>query len=371
MPLFVYGTLRHPPLLDLIAGAPVSYRTAKLPDYVVERVENSDLPMIMPRSGGVVDGLLLENLTAEQESFLDAYEVPFGYTRAPAVAVRDDGTQINVDIYLPPQEQLSDGTPWSLDNWVAADGQVTVLAAQEINDHVPRLSPSELSAQWHMIRMRAAARARAETTQARAEQRRIAGRAEIRSQAPIHGSFFKYRKVVLSHETFDGHDSEDLQRELLHGSDVALVLAYDRTTDCVLLVEQFRVGPFLRHDQNPWLLEPIAGIVDDGETPAEAAIRETKEEAGLDPIELQHMFDFYPSPGGSTDFFHCYLGFAELGQARTYFGGLNEEAEDLRLHVMSRESAMNLIETGEANVGPLIAMLLWLERHRERFTATG
>ncbi|MCB2157335.1 MAG: NUDIX domain-containing protein, partial [Rhodobacteraceae bacterium] len=44
--------------------------------------------------------------------------------------------------------------------------------------------------------------------------------------------------------------------------------------DRVLLIEQFRMGPYARGDAEPWLIEAIAGRVDPGETPEDAARRE-------------------------------------------------------------------------------------------------
>jgi len=81
------------------------------------------------------------------------------------------------------------------------------------------------------------------------------------------------------------------------------------------------------------------------------------------------MFSFYPSPGSTTDYFNCYLALGVLPEPTQYTGGLAEECEDLRLHVLSYYDAMALVDTGEVNVGPLIAMLFWLSRHRDGLRA--
>jgi len=107
-------------------------------------------------------------------------------------------------------------------------------------------------------------------------------------------------------------------------------------------------------------------MVDAGETPEQAALRETAEEAGLTLHHLERMFAFYASPGSSTDYFTCYLGLADLPDDHSTSGGLADEAEDLRLHVIPFAQALDLIDSGEVTAGPLIAMLLWLSRHRDR-----
>ena len=93
-------------------------------------------------------------------------------------------------------------------------------------------------------------------------------------------------------------------------------------------------------------------------------MRETAEEAGLQGVTLRPMFSFYPSPGASTDHFYCYLGLANLPDLASYTGGLAGESEDLRLHVLPFDDALALLDSGEINAGPLIAMLLWLGRER-------
>jgi len=97
-----------------------------------------------------------------------------------------------------------------------------------------------------------------------------------------------------------------------------------------------------------------------------AAIREGHEEAGLTFHATEPMPHHYPSPGSSTDFFYCYLGLCDLPDIENYTGGLIDEAEDLRLHVMSFGEAMALIDSGEINIGVLIMMLYWLARERDR-----
>ena len=45
-------------------------------------------------------------------------------------------------------------------------------------------------------------------------------------------------------------------------------------------------------------------------------------------------------------------------------GGLEDEHEDLRLHVPPFQKAFDLIASGELTAGPIMLMLLWLDRWR-------
>jgi ADP-ribose pyrophosphatase len=375
MDLFLYGTLRHRPLFDVLAGpAPMpapQVQPATLAGHAVDRVADSTLPMLLVRPGGSVEGLLWSGLSAAQRTRLDLYEVAFGYVLRPVTVTLADGTPAQAEAYFPPEGQQSDGTAWDLTAWEASSAATALLAATEIDGHSPPLSCPELYRQYPMMLVRAEAQVRAGQTPAPATLRHPAAPREftVTRRAPLTGDFFKLAQISVDHRTFDGGTSGPLKREVLMGCDAALVLPYDAGRDRVLLVEQFRTGPAARHDPNPWSLEPVAGIVDPGETPAEAALRETGEEAGLSLTGLTHMFSIYASPGSSTDHFHCYLGQADLPSRDTGFGGLEVEAEDLRLHILPFDDALALIDTGEVTAGPLVAMLLWLARHRTRHGA--
>jgi nudix-type nucleoside diphosphatase (YffH/AdpP family) len=147
------------------------------------------------------------------------------------------------------------------------------------------------------------------------------------------------------------------------------VLPYDAQRDRVLLVEQFRLGPYARGDALPWVLEPVAGRIDGAETHADAARREAMEEAHVTLSRLEKIAAYYPTPGYSSEFFHSYLGLADLPDDLAGTGGLDSEHEDIRVHLLSFDDAMALVTSGEINIGPLILSLIWLERERSRLRA--
>jgi 8-oxo-dGTP pyrophosphatase MutT (NUDIX family) len=127
----------------------------------------------------------------------------------------------------------------------------------------------------------------------------------------------------------------------------------------------------VRSDPDPWMLEPVAGIVDARENPDAAALREAMEEAGIDIRTLVPAGEYYPSPGATTDYFYAYVGLCDLTEDAPYSGGLEAEAEDIRLHTMDFDAAMALADSGEISAGPLLHLLYWLARHRDRLRATG
>lgn len=371
MRLFLYGTLMDEPLFARVAGpGEGTAERAWLDGHVVERVAGSELPMILGRAGARAEGVLRGGLSTAQRARLDLYEVAFGY-EVVAVTVGTAAGESPALVYFPPAGQVSSGEAWSLARWQAREGAAALLAAEEMDAHDPPLDAAELVRQWPMIATRAQARVRAgqEVPVARLRHVPEAGDWDWTPARPLAGGFFKLAAMVMGHRRFDGGREEGLRREVLVGVDAALLLPYDPVRDRVLLIEQFRTGPARRGDRNPWTLEPVAGIVDAGETPEETARREAVEEAGLAIRAVERMFAFYPTPGSNTDHFYCYLGLCDLPDGHATHGGLAAEAEDIRLHVMSRDAALALCDSGEVTAGPLITMLYWLDRHRDRIGA--
>lgn len=367
VPTFLYGTLRDDVLRTRLVGRPVTGIPAYINDFRVLSQRGGPIPALVPAKEHRADGILVTDLTDAERAKLDVYENAFDYDQH-ILPVMAGGHVVDARVYLPGSAVALSGAPWDLAEWQAERGALSRERAVEIGEADPPYDSATLRQRWHMIGSRAAARLRAaeDTTPSDVRYTAKPEDVEVFARRPLLGDFFKFRKFDLRHRTFQNTTSPELEREVMIGVDAALVLPYDPVSDCVLLVEQLRTGPLMRGTPNPWSLEPVAGMIDPGETPEAAALRETAEEAGLTDVTLDKMFACYATPGASTDYFYCYLALGSLPTPTTYTGGLAEENEDLRLHVLPFTKAMELIDTGEANVGPLITMLLWLARHRDR-----
>ncbi len=367
MDLFVYGTLLSPDLMAAVAGPGVlSMRPAVLPGYATRPIRNNVVPFITPGEAAQAEGAVWCDLTPDQKARLDAYEGAFGYELAPVTVLIDD-QEVTCHCYMPPDDIRGADGVWSLHDWQETHLTPAVLTAEELFSHDPLPDAAALRRMWPMVEMRAWAKTRAgQAAPATLRRQATPDDFAVLDAAPPQGGFYRLQELKLRHRHFAGHYSPPLMREAFFGVDAALVLPYDRARGMVALVEQFRVGSAARRDPNPWMLEPIAGIVDARETPENAAIREAHEEAGLDIRHLEPAGRYYPSPGSSTDYFYAFVGLCDLPQISGYSGGLPEEGEDLRIHVLPLEQAMGLAETGEIAAGPLLHLLYWLTVHRER-----
>ena len=371
VPLFLYGTLRHLPLLEVVLGrplaAPVALHEAVLPGFRAWRLPGG-YPDIEARPGAAAPGLIAERLGGEDIARLDFYEGGFGYVLREAEAETAAGARVPVRAYFGPHGNEVAPVDFDLGAWERDHAALTVETAAEYMAEFGRRPAGEAAARWGQMAGRSWSRLIARDTAAVSEVRRGPGRSAVRSdgRGRRHLGFFALDEARLAHPTFAGGHQE-VVREVFLGIDAALVLPYDPATERVLLVEQFRAGPHLRGDAQPWTLEPVAGLIDPGETPEACALRECVEEAGVTLRRLVPVQAGYPSPGATSEHYHLFVGLADLsgveGGAAT---GMAHEGEDILTHVMTLDAALGLIDSGECTVLPLSLLLLWTAAHRAR-----
>ena len=367
---FFYGTLCHPPLLEAVLGRLPQMRPARLPGHAVRWAEGESFPVIQPEAGAEAAGLYVPDITAEEAARLDYYEGGFGYEVHP-VDVLQDGAQAPALVYMPEPGLWRPGRPWRLEDWTGIWGDVVVEAARDVLAQRGRRSSAEVLARYPMMLTRAGARLRARRDPGPAQVRRRPGPEDVRlaGMAQPHAGFFAVEAAELAFRRFDGAMAGPVPREGFVMGDAVTVLPYDPVRDRVLVVEQFRAGCWLRGDANPWSLEPVAGRIDGGETPEQAAHREAQEEAGLDLRHLRFVARYYPSPAAVTEYLYSYVAVADLPDGTAGLGGVEAEAEDIRTHVLGFDALMDLVATGEVQNGPLLVSALWLSRHRDGLRA--
>ncbi len=177
--------------------------------------------------------------------------------------------------------------------------------------------------------------------------------------------FLRMEVIRFRHRLFSGEWSGPYTHDVLRRGQAVAVVLYDPDQDRVVLVEQLRLPAFLA-GATPWQIEIVAGLVGAGETPAQVAIRETGEEAGLAlEGELVAIQRYLPSPGDSDE---SVLLFCARVDATAAGGvhGLPEEGEDICVVVKSVSEIEAMLDAGTIENGHTLVALYWLLRHRER-----
>lgn len=170
--------------------------------------------------------------------------------------------------------------------------------------------------------------------------------------------FFRMVRYRLKHRLFGGGWGPEISREVFERGHAAVMLPYDPRRDQLVMQEQFRVGAVATSDQ-PWLLELVAGIIDEGETAEQVVRREAMEEAGLEVGRVEHLFSYLVSPGGTTERIDLFVGEVDATNAGGIHG-LESEGEDIRVQVVDRAQAVALLQSGGLDNAATIIALQWL-----------
>lgn len=120
----------------------------------------------------------------------------------------------------------------------------------------------------------------------------------------------------------------------------------------IVLVEQFRYPIASK------LIELPAGLVDEGESPEEAAIREFREETGFSASKWIDLGSFYPAVGCHDE--KIYLYFAS-GLSKQEKQELDKD-EDLNVLKIPADKVIDMITTGEIKDSKTIVGMLLAEK---------
>lgn len=115
----------------------------------------------------------------------------------------------------------------------------------------------------------------------------------------------------------------------------------------VVMAEQFR------HGAGEWTLEFPSGLIDDGEPPCKAGLRELKEETGYRAAEARVIAEFYPNPALQTNRMHVILA---TGCEPTGERG-QDDGEDVHVRLVEPEEIPRLIDAGR--IDHALAIMTW------------
>jgi len=187
---------------------------------------------------------------------------------------------------------------------------------------------------------------------------------ECQNTEVLADAYFRYEQLTLRTETFAGTLSPPYKREVLRSGRAVVVLLYDPVAQQLILIEQFRVGAYVNDLPSAWILECVAGLVDEGETNEATARREAREETGCDVGRLEFIGAYLSSPGLSDELVSIYVGEVDAARAGGVHGHV-AEGEDIRTIIFSVEEALAAADHGAVvNIMAQLA-LLWFARHGE------
>lgn len=167
-------------------------------------------------------------------------------------------------------------------------------------------------------------------------------------------SIFKGKMISLRVDTVEMEGQRYTKREIVNHPPSVCVVAIDDDEQLVL-VKQFR-KPVEKK-----LYELPAGIIDIGEEPYNAAIRELSEETGCIAQECEYLTEFYSSPGFTDE--KIYIFYAKNFQQKDQN---LDEFEEIQVERVPLSKAIKMIEVGDIVDGKTILGILLYAQLRSK-----
>jgi ADP-ribose pyrophosphatase len=163
---------------------------------------------------------------------------------------------------------------------------------------------------------------------------------------------FKGLRFQVVRRSYAKKEGDVFRRDVVLFPEAVVILPFI-DNERIILIKQFR--PSIED----YIIEVPAGVVDDGESPEEAARRELEEEVGYIPGVLTPLGEFYPTPGYSTEKMFFYVA-----KNLRYVGAKPEKYEIIEPFTITLEEAYSMVRNNVLkDMKTVLALLLYGFKH--------
>jgi nudix-type nucleoside diphosphatase (YffH/AdpP family) len=184
---------------------------------------------------------------------------------------------------------------------------------------------------------------------------------DIKSKKTVYKGRYKVDEYVFDFDRAAGKGRlTDVARLVFERGDSAAALIHDVERDVIVLAEQFRIATY---DKGPgYIVEAMAGSVEEDEEPEDCIRREMLEEVGYQADKLTLVSQGYVSPGSSSERIFLYYApvkTADLVDPKA--AGVAAEKEDVRRVEFTREDFLDRVDAAFFDDAKVMALGFWLK----------
>ena len=180
-------------------------------------------------------------------------------------------------------------------------------------------------------------------------------KAKILSTEILSNNWYTLKKVTFDYLQKDG-TWKTQSREAYDRGNGATILLYNKENKTVILTRQFRLPTFINGNENGFLIEACAGLLDK-DNPEDCIRRETEEETGYKIADVRKIFEAYMSPGSVTEMLYFFVAEYSNQMKVHEGGGLEHDEEDIEVMEITLDKAIEMTTNGEIKDAKTIMLL--------------
>lgn len=186
--------------------------------------------------------------------------------------------------------------------------------------------------------------------------------ASVAKRTVLHKGFLSIARYEIDAQRHDG-GTRTLVREVMERGHAVAVLGYDPRNDVVVLANELRPG-VLAAGEYPYTDNLVAGAIDEGESAIAAAVREMREETGLELRSPQLVHPgAYVSSGGTSEKIAIVVGIVDSKRAGGVHGSADED-EDVLSVVIAADEFIARVRRGDITDLKTLVAGYWLAENR-------
>lgn len=175
----------------------------------------------------------------------------------------------------------------------------------------------------------------------------------------LSDNWYTLKKITYQGTNPDG-STVTQNREAYDRGNGATILLFNKDSRTVILTRQFRMPTYINGNDDGYLIECCAGLLDK-DNPEDCIKRETEEETGYRVSSVKKVFEAYMSPGSVTEILYFFTAEYSSDIKVSNGGGVLEENENIEVIEMPFYKALEMIKTGEIKDGKTIMLLQYAQ----------
>ncbi|WP_152287181.1 GDP-mannose pyrophosphatase NudK [Flavicella marina] len=187
-------------------------------------------------------------------------------------------------------------------------------------------------------------------------------RVKIKNVEVLSDNWYTLNKVTFDYLRNDGIWQTQIRESYDRGNG-ATVFMYNKETQNIVLIKQFRFPSFANGNEDGLLIETCAGLLDEDD-PETCIKKEIFEETGYKIQTVKKVFEAYMTPGAVTEQMHYFIAEYSDDMKANNGGGLDSEQEDIEVLEMAFSVAIELMNNGTIKDAKTILLLQYAIIHK-------